>query len=56
MSTTWTKDELKTLKRLFPNHTTQDVAVACGRSLEAVKRKAARLGLKKSAKHLGKRA
>ncbi len=52
MSTEWTPNELKTLKRLYPTKTTQEVAEACGRTLEATKRKAARMGLKKSAKYL----
>jgi|GEM_PF-6983311 hypothetical protein len=51
MSNEWTPDQLKTLKKLFPGHATQEVAEAVGKSVEATKKKASRLGLQKSAKY-----
>ena len=48
----WTANEIKTLKRLFPNLSTAHVAVVLGRPLEAVKKEASRLGLRKSRKRL----
>lgn len=48
----WTKDDIKTLKKLFPNTNTAEVAGVLGRPLEAVKKHASRLGLKKSKKYL----
>lgn len=48
----WSKDDLKQLKQLFPNHPTADVASNLGRPTEAVKKKASRMGLKKSRKYM----
>ncbi len=48
----WTRDDVKQLKRLFPNRPTADVAADLGRPTEAVKKKASRMGLKKSARYL----
>ncbi|MFH0981906.1 MAG: hypothetical protein V2A79_10235 [Planctomycetota bacterium] len=48
----WTKEELRTLKRMFPHNTTWEVAYELNRAMEAVKKKASRLGLKKSRRHL----
>ncbi len=48
----WSKDEVKLLKKLFPNRTTQEVADQLGRSLRSVMRKAEKMRLKKSKKHL----
>ena len=48
----WSKDDLKQLKKLFPNHPTADVASNLGRPTEAVKKKASRMGLKKSRKYM----
>ena len=44
----WTKDDLKLLKKLFPGNATADVASKLGRPTEAVKKKASRMGLRKS--------
>ena len=49
---TWTGNDVKQLKRLFPNRPTADVAADLGRPTEAVKKKASRMGLKKSARYL----
>lgn len=48
----WSKDDLRTLKRMFANNTTRDVADKLGRPLTAVKKKASRMGLKKTKKHI----
>jgi hypothetical protein len=48
----WTKDDVKDLKKLFPNRPTAEVAAELGRSLEAVKKHASRLGLTKTKKYL----
>jgi hypothetical protein len=45
---TWTAHELKVLRKLFPGSSTRDVATALGRPVEAVKKKAERLGLTKN--------
>ena len=48
----WTKDDLKLLKKLFPSNATADVAAKLGRPTEAVKKKASRMGLRKSKKYM----
>ncbi len=48
----WTKDDLKLLKKLFPGTATADVAAQLGRPTEAVKKKASRMGLRKSKKYM----
>ncbi len=48
----WSKDEVKLLKKLFPNRRTQEVADQLGRSLRSVKGKSQAMGLKKSKKYL----
>jgi hypothetical protein len=48
----WSKDEVKLLKKLFPNRSTQGVADQLGRSLKSVQIKASRMGLKKTKKYL----
>lgn len=48
----WSKDDLKQLKKLFPNRATADVASDLGRPTEAVKKKASRMGLKKSQRYM----
>jgi hypothetical protein len=48
----WTKDDLKQLKKEFPNHSTPYVAHLLNRSIDAVKAKASQLGLKKTKKYL----
>lgn len=48
----WTKDEIAYLKRFFPGYPTATLAGDMGRPVEAVKKKASRMGLKKSRKYL----
>lgn len=48
----WTKEDLKKLKALFPNQSTASVARLLGRPVEGTKKKASRLGLKKSKKYM----
>lgn len=44
----WTEDQLETLRRLYPNFKTEDIAFMVGHPLDAVYRKAHSLGLKKT--------
>ena len=48
----WTKDELKKLKKLFGNMATREVAVYLNRPFEATKKRASRLGLRKTKRYL----
>ena len=48
----WSKSEVSLLKKLFPSNPTAKVAAKLGRSTETVKKKASRMGLKKSKKYL----
>jgi hypothetical protein len=52
MKGSWTKDDVKELKKLFPNRPTAEVAAELGRPTEAVKKKASRMGLRKSRKYM----
>ena len=52
MKGSWSKNDLKDLKRLFPNRPTAEVAAELGRPTEAVKKKASRMGLKKSTRYM----
>ena len=49
---TWSKDDLKQLRRLFPSRATAEVASELGRPTEAVKKKASRMGLRKSNRYM----
>jgi len=49
---TWSKDDLRDLKKLFPDRPTAEVAASLGRPTEAVKKKASRMGLKKSRRYM----
>ena len=49
---TWTKGDLNLLKRLFANNPTAQIAAKLGRPLDAVKKKASRMKLRKSKKYL----
>ncbi len=49
---TWLAGDLKTLKNLFPNNPTARIAAKLGRPVDAVKKKASRMGLVKSAKYM----
>jgi len=44
----WSKAAINTLVRLFPDHATAEIATKLGRPTEAVKKKASRMGLRKS--------
>lgn len=48
----WTRDDVKQLKKLFPDRPTSEVAASLGRPTEAVKKKASRMGLKKSRRYM----
>ena len=48
----WTRDDVKQLKKLFPNRPTAEVAAELGRPTEAVKKKASRMGLRKSRRYM----
>lgn len=48
----WTKNDVKELKKLFPNRPTAEVAAELGRPTEAVKKKASRMGLRKSRRYM----
>ena len=48
----WSKSEVALLKKLFPNNSTATVAAKLGRSRDTVKKKASRMGLKKSKKYM----
>lgn len=50
----WERDDLRKLKKLFPKYSTADVAEELGRPTEATKKRASRLGLKKSKKYMRK--
>ncbi len=49
---TWTVGDLKMLKSLFSNESTAQVATSLGRPLEAVKKKASRMCLRKSKRYM----
>ncbi len=48
----WTAADLKLLRKLFGNNSTAEVSAQLGRPTEAVKKKASRMGLKKSRKYM----
>ena len=48
----WSKSELALLRKLFPNNPTAKVATKLKRPLSNVKKKASRIGLKKTKKYL----
>jgi len=50
----WSAAEVRKLKRLFPNNPTSRIAAELGRNTDAVKKKASRMGLRKSPKYLRK--
>ena len=51
---TWTKADLRLLKKLFGNNPTARVAAELGRPLDAVKKKASRMGLCKTKTYMKK--
>ncbi len=48
----WSTKELNLLKKLFADNLTAVVAAKIGRSTETVKKKASRMGLRKSKKYM----
>ena len=48
----WSKSELALLKKLFPKNPTAQIAASLGRPNDAVKKKASRMGLRKSKRYL----
>lgn len=48
----WTRQDIRDLKKLFPSTPTAEVARALDRPYEAVKKKASRLGLRKSRRRM----
>ncbi|OHB53834.1 MAG: hypothetical protein A2Y12_19225 [Planctomycetes bacterium GWF2_42_9] len=50
----FSKEETKTLKKMFPNTSTKDIAKKLNRNPKSVQAKASQLGLKKTTKYLKK--
>ena len=48
----WSKADVNLLKKLFPNNPTAKIAARLGRPTDAVKKKASRMGLRKSKKYM----
>jgi hypothetical protein len=48
----WSKGDISMLKKLFPKTATSKIAKKMGRKTDAVKKKASRMGLKKSKAYL----
>ncbi len=48
----WSKSELGQLKKLFPNNPTAKISSSLGRPNDAVKKKASRMGLRKSKRYM----
>ena len=48
----WSTKDLNLLKKMFPNNPTAALAKKLGRKVDAVKKKASRMGLKKTKKYL----
>jgi hypothetical protein len=48
----WTRGDVKQLKELFSDRPTAQVAAQLGRPTEAVKKKASRMGLRKSRRYM----
>ena len=48
----WTKSDLATLKKLFSNNPTAKISAKLGRPNDAVKKKASRMGLRKSKRYM----
>ncbi|MHC4791396.1 MAG: hypothetical protein ACYS8Y_08190 [Planctomycetota bacterium] len=48
----WSAADVKLLRKLFPNTPTAKVAKEVGRKTDAVKKKASRMGLRKSKRYL----
>ena len=48
----WAKSEVSLLRKLFPNNPTAKIAAKLGRPTDAVKKKASRMGLRKSKRYM----
>ena len=48
----WSKADINLLKKLFPTNPTSKIAKKLGRKTDAVKKKASRMGLRKSKRYL----
>jgi len=48
----WSPNEVKLLKKLFANNLTAKIAAQLGRKTDTVKKKASRMGLRKSKKYM----
>ena len=48
----WSKSDINLLRKLFPSNATAAIAKKLGRPTDAVKKKASRMGLRKSKKYL----
>ena len=48
----WAKSEVSLLKKLFTRNPTAQIAAKLGRPTDAVKKKASRMGLRKSKKYM----
>ncbi len=48
----WTADDVKLLRKLFSTAPTSKIAKELGRKTDAVKKKASRMGLRKSKKYM----
>ena len=48
----WSPSEVKLLKKLFSTNPTAQIAAKLGRKTDAVKKKASRMGLRKSKRYL----
>jgi len=48
----WTKAEVNLLRKLFPTNPTSKIAAKLRRKTDAVKKKASRMGLRKSKKYM----
>ena len=48
----WTKAEVSLLKKLFPTNPTSKIAKKFGRKTDTVKKKASRMGLRKTKRYL----
>ena len=48
----WSKDEINSLKKLYPRTSTRQIADQLGRSVKSVQMKASKMRLKKTKKYL----
>ena len=48
----WSRSEISLLKKLFSNNPTAEISAELGRPNDAVKKKASRMGLRKSKKYM----